>query len=188
MYYNLQFRVRGGVAPADHNYALYSAICHTNPSLKDVDWQLQTINGIPQKNGLIALGSKSKFVIRTNQDNIPLFAGLATQLITLGVHNINIDSLQIQQVIPCNTLHCRIVTIKGYEDIHLFSQAVSRQLAQIGIDASISVRDRITLKIRRFTVVGFSISLLDLSDQASLLLQHQGLGGKRKMGCGTFNP
>jgi CRISPR-associated protein Cas6 len=38
------------------------------------------------------------------------------------------------------------------------------------------------------SVVGFSVAVHDLNDEDSLKLQASGIGGRRAMGCGIFNP
>ena len=47
---------------------------------------------------------------------------------------------------------------------------------------------RRVLRIKGFTVVGYSLIVSDLSDKDSVILQEVGLGGKTKMGCGFFFP
>ncbi|MBE8970222.1 hypothetical protein IQ277_29640 [Nostocales cyanobacterium LEGE 12452] len=48
--------------------------------------------------------------------------------------------------------------------------------------------DILILKIKRFTVVGFGLEIINLSNEDSLTLLRYGIGGKRKMGCGVFVP
>ncbi|WP_375503896.1 type I-MYXAN CRISPR-associated protein Cas6/Cmx6 [uncultured Nostoc sp.] len=45
---------------------------------------------------------------------------------------------------------------------------------------------RRSIKIKRFTVVGFGLEIINLSDEDSLTLLRYRIGGKRKMGCGVF--
>jgi CRISPR-associated protein Cas6 len=45
---------------------------------------------------------------------------------------------------------------------------------------------RKVIKIKTYSVVGFSLVVTDLSDEDSLKLQIFGLGGKHHMGCGIF--
>jgi CRISPR-associated protein Cas6 len=74
-------------------------------------------------------------------------------------------------------------------------EAVQRQLAALEIDGQVEIPidamgkpDRKTIKIKRFTVVGFGLEISGLSDADSLKLQAVGLGGKHKMGAGIFIP
>lgn len=92
-------------------------------------------------------------------------------------------------------LRSRIVVIKGYEEPESFLQAVQRQMEQLGVQGTASIPinadgkpKRRTIKIKRFTVVGFGLEVINLSDEDSLTLQMYGIGGKQKMGCGVFVP
>jgi CRISPR-associated protein Cas6 len=70
-----------------------------------------------------------------------------------------------------------------------FAEAVRRQLVET--DASLGTA-KVTLGARKIItidgrrVVGFSVRVSGLSNEASLLIQEQGIGGRRKMGCGVF--
>lgn len=102
---------------------------------------------------------------------------------------------QIYLLQPVEYLRSRIVVIKGYEEPESFLQAVQRQIEQLGIQGTASIPinadgkpKRRTIKIKRFTVVGFGLEVMNLSDEDSLTLQMYGIGGKQKMGCGVFVP
>ena len=47
---------------------------------------------------------------------------------------------------------------------------------------------RKVIRIREKKVVGFPLHAAELTAEESLLLQQNGLGGRRKMGCGFFAP
>jgi CRISPR-associated protein Cas6 len=70
-----------------------------------------------------------------------------------------------------------------------FAEAVRRQLVEI--DASLATA-KVTLGARKIItidgrrVVGFSVRISNLSNDASMLIQARGIGGRRKMGCGVF--
>ena len=84
--------------------------------------------------------------------------------------------------------------IKAYQEPESFLEAAQRQLTDLGINGLVKIpiiqteSSRKTIKIKRFTVVGFGLEIGDLNDEDSLLLQKIGLGGKRRMGCGVFIP
>jgi CRISPR-associated protein Cas6 len=87
------------------------------------------------------------------------------------------------------------VVIKGYQEPTAFIEAVSRQLETLEIKGRTVIPfstqgeiERKTIKIKRFTVVGFTLAIFDLSEEDSIKLQIHGLGGKRRMGCGVFVP
>jgi CRISPR-associated protein Cas6 len=87
-----------------------------------------------------------------------------------------------------------MVTIKKFTEPLPFLEAAHRQLAKLGINATLELpgdertRCRRIVSIHGKKVVGFSLVARDLSDQDSITLQSLGLGGRRSMGCGIFNP
>ena len=52
--------------------------------------------------------------------------------------------------------------------------------------------DQVTVRVQALdlqnTIVGFALAIHDLTDEGSILLQESGLGGRRRMGCGFFQP
>lgn len=74
-------------------------------------------------------------------------------------------------------------------------EAAKHQLNELGIQGTASIPtnvegepDRKAIKIKRYSVVGFGLEVADLSEENSIKLQEDGLGGKRRMGCGIFVP
>jgi CRISPR-associated protein Cas6 len=47
---------------------------------------------------------------------------------------------------------------------------------------------RRTLQIRDKVIVGFAVEVGALTADEALILQEQGLGGRRRFGCGIFVP
>lgn len=192
---DLSFPVIGSTLPADHGYGLYSALTHWNQAIHALEGlSIQTITGIPDKQGKIYLTERSHLRMRLSYNDIPLVYGLAGRALTIGNHTIRLGIPQIYLIQPASKLKARIVTIKGYQEPERFLEAALRQLENLGIrgvaDISMTKDEyaRKTIKIKQFTVVGFGVEISNLSDEHSLLLQQRGLGGKRHMGCGVFVP
>jgi CRISPR-associated protein Cas6 len=97
-------------------------------------------------------------------------------------------------LMPADSLYARIVTIKKFTEPAPFLAAATRQLAQFGITATVELprdgrtRSRRIITIHGRKVVGFSLAAHGLSEADSLKLQAVGIGGRRAMGCGIFNP
>ena len=194
-YIDLCFPVIGEMLPADHGYGLYSALTHWNESIHALEGlSIQTITGIPDKQGKIYLTERSQFRMRLPHEQIPLVYGLAGKALTIGKHTIGLGIPQIYLLQPSANLKARIVVIKAYQEPESFLEAAQRQLTDLGINGLVKIpiiqteSSRKTIKIKRFTVVGFGLEIGDLNDEDSLLLQKIGLGGKRRMGCGVFIP
>jgi CRISPR-associated protein Cas6 len=192
----LTFPVRGTELPADHNYGLYAAFIHQIPELRQqYDISILTVPGFGDKQGKILLTSDSCLRIRVPISKIPLVYQLAGKQVTIGKHPISIGIPQASVLHPAANLRSRIVTIKGYMQPDSFLAAARRQLSDLGISGEISIStdrngnpSRKTIKIKCYTIVGFTTEVSGLCDADSIRLQQWGLGGKRHMGCGVFLP
>ena len=194
----LSFSVQGKAFPADHGYGLYAALVHLIPEIRlHSEISISTIPGFPDKQGKILLTEQSCLRIRVSISKIPLVYRLAGKRISIGKHEIQIGIPKIYTLRPSESLRARIVTIKGkdYTQPTAFLEAAMRQLTKLGISGEVSIPVdkegnpcRKTIKIQRFTVVGFTTEVSGLSDEDSIKLQQSGIGGKRHMGCGYFLP
>ncbi|MCY6492316.1 type I-MYXAN CRISPR-associated protein Cas6/Cmx6 [Leptolyngbya sp. GGD] len=192
----LCFGVVGQTLPADHGYGLYSAIAHLCPDIHEQEGiSIQTISGEPDKQGKIYLSRQSQLRIRLPYDprKIALVLPLAGQSVVIGNHAIQLGIPQIYSLRPTDKLRSRIVTIKKFQEPEPFLEAVKRQMDALEVQGHAFVPldeagqpMRKTIKIKTYTVVGFSLAVTDLSDKDSIKLQAYGLGGKHRMGCGIF--
>ena len=196
-YVDLSFSVIGKTLPIDHGYSSYSALTHLQPKLHDLEnISIQTIPGIPNKDGCLNLNEHSRLRIRLAADQIKLVYRFAGKKLLIGnKHKIRLDIPQIYLLEPVKNLQSRIVVIRGYEEPDTFLAAAQRQLEKLGIQgiACITTNSngepkRKSIKVQRFTLVGFGLEVKNLSEEDSLILQIHGIGGKHKMGCGVFNP
>jgi CRISPR-associated protein Cas6 len=195
-YVELSFGVIGQTLPADHGYGLYSAIAHLCPDIHEQEEvSIQTISGEPDKQGKIYLSRQSQIRVRLpyNPEKIALVLPLAGQHLTIGNHNIQLGIPQIYPLRPTDKLRSRIVTIKKFQEPEPFKDAAQRQLDALGIQGNLVLPlnedgepSRKAIKIKTYSVVGFSLIVTDLSDEDSIKLQQFGLGGKHRMGCGIF--
>lgn len=102
--------------------------------------------------------------------------------------SIRLGAPTVMPLRPSAAVSARIVTIKGFMEPESFESAADRQLRTLNIDASICVGNRKVFRVRERTVVGFSVTLTKLTPQDSLKVQGEGLGGRRRFGCGLFHP
>lgn len=193
---DLSFPVRGKQLPADQGHHLLAAIAYRIPSIKDHhDISILTAAGLGDRQGKITLNEHSHFRIRVPVTKIPLVYALAGKRLRLGEHEVQLGIPIIQTLKPRSNLRSRIVTIKGYQEPESFLEAAKRQLAALEITGELSIPldrkgnpARKTIKIKQFTVVGFTVDVCGLNEEDSIKLQVYGLGGKHHMGCGIFTP
>lgn len=185
----LHFPFTGATLPSDQGYALYGAISRLIPEAHEADWlAIETIPGIARGDGTTQLDREASLKIRLPQDRVPLMLKLAGKRLELDGHAIRLGAPQISLLEPSPQLYARIVTIKGFTEPEPFLDAVCRKLDELGVKGEPTIGPRRVVKIGNHTIVGFGLAIHELSDEGSIILQEQGLGGRRRMGCGFFNP
>lgn len=193
----VHFPLQGRQLPADHGYALYSAITRQLPALHGATWLgLELLNGVPWREGIIVLPTRGAHLrLRIPADRYGHVLPLAGRRLDISGHTIRLGLPTARPLTPAPSLYARCVTIKKFTDPEPFLDAARRQLDTLGLTATLELptdeqgrfrRRIITIHGKR--VVGFSLAAHGLNDDDSLRLQTSGIGGRRAMGCGHFNP
>lgn len=181
----------GDRIPADHNYRLYSALIGKIPQLKEIDWQLGTITGIPDHASWVKLGRLSTLLIRCEFLHCEMFASLDNDILRVGQTLIELGQSEGNSLRPCENLTARIVTVKARSivrtDLFSFGISIGKQLHALGVETIPTIGERKTICIKDNTVVGYGLLFENLSPHESMLLQKHGLGGRRKIGAGVFH-
>ena len=199
---NLWFPVKGEYLYADQNHRLLASLSKQCPAIHEIkNLSINTITGIADKQGKIALTRNSKLLVRLPVEAIAQVYSLAGQTLTIGSYAVKLGNPELQTLQPVDTLQARLVTIKGYTEPQAFLEAAQRQLDALEINGRIGIPandkgepKRLTLKINKaeqkksYTIVGFSVVVDNLIPKDSIKLQALGIGGKRRMGCGVFYP
>ncbi|MBL1210682.1 type I-MYXAN CRISPR-associated protein Cas6/Cmx6 [Geminocystis sp. GBBB08] len=204
----IQFSLRGKTLPADHGYALYSAIKNIDlEKLKTSDnnfnqtISISSISGIPDKKGVIYLNQESRFRLRCPaEDANKWYRYLQNQVLDLRGHLIRLIKPQLTIPQSSKTLKSRLVTFK-LEDWNsnsaptYFLQSCQKALSDLEIkgtpfidsneEGDLALR---ALKIKGRNCLGYGVIVEDLNDDDSLKLQCYGLGGRKHFGCGWFYP
>ena len=196
-YVTVHFPVQGRQLPADHGYALYSAITSQLPALHGASWLgIELLSGVPWRQGIIVLPTRGASLrLRLPADHYGHVLPLAGRRLDLAGHPIRLGIPSARPLTAASSLYARCVTIKKFTDAEPFLDAARRQLDALGLTATLELpldeqgrfRRRI-LTIRDNAIVGFSLAAHNLSDDDSITLQTHGIGGRRAMGCGLFSP
>ena len=209
MIVDVQFTLQGDLIPADHGFHLFSAISHVVPELHgDSEVGLHLISGQIAGNRTLAINNHSLLSIRLPSDRISQILPLAGKALRLGEYEVRVGIPHTCALVPSARLYSRLVVIKGFMEPESFTEAVHRQLDTMGIKGkpylveqphiaqanrgkSTGTRSsylRRTIQIRGREVVGFALKVDQLTAEESILLQEQGVGGRRRFGCGIFIP
>ena len=184
---DLAFRLTGSAVPVDHGYALYAALSRILPEIhatKDIG--VQPIRGVYSGKGTLHLADFSRLILRLPYEQIQAYLKLAGKRLAVDDHPLSVGVPEVRTLRPVTRLRARLVTIKGFLQEEEFLVAAKRQLARLGISGQAHLCTRRTLRVRDQQIVGFEMGVTQLTAEESLTLQEQGLGGRRKMGCGVF--
>lgn len=197
----VQFPIAGKQLPADHGYLLYSALSQIKPELHNLPagekWLgVELISGVPFDRGVIALPTRgANLRLRLPADKFGEVIPLAGKQFEIDGHKIRVGIPIAHPLQPAPILYSRIVTFRNSLTIEKFLETANRDLTEkLEITAKLEIpketrsRHRRIITIKGKKVVGFSLIARDLTDEDSLKLQSEGLGGRRTMGCGIFNP
>lgn len=189
VYVELKFPVIGTALPSDHGYALFSALSKVIPEVHNSDWlAVETVQGAALGNGATQINSRAKLRIRAPQERVPLILKLAGKRLVVGGDTIRLGVPQILLLKPSASLYARCVTIKHHTEPESFLNAVAAKLDELGVTGEPEIGNRRAFKVGNHTIVGYTLSIHDLSEEGSIVLQERGLGGRKHMGCGFFIP
>ncbi|MBI5446263.1 MAG: type I-MYXAN CRISPR-associated protein Cas6/Cmx6 [Deltaproteobacteria bacterium] len=184
---DLSFLVTGQRLPVDHGYALYGALCRLIPALHDdADTAVGLVRGRYVGGGLLDITPRAELTLRTPVGGIPSLLPLAGKTLDLDGHRLRIGVPQTRALVPAVALYAHLVTTKNGNDQARFMEEIARQALALGVKGRLTVGARRTFGVHGKQVVGYSVLASELTAEESIALQENGLGGRRKMGCGFF--
>jgi CRISPR-associated protein Cas6 len=192
------YPVEGKSIPIDHAFLLFSSIAHILKEFhEDNSIGIFGIDGKLNRSRLerLNLDLESTLRIRLPLDRSRLAYKLAGKTLHLHQDKIYLGIPELETIVSSPNLEARLVTIKGFKDATTFATAAQNQIDRLEIVGKVRVLTRPdgnprcrTVKIHEKKVVGFGVRVEGLSNRDSLTLQHLGIGGRRKLGCGLFAP
>lgn len=206
-YIELNFPVRGDTLPSDHGYPLYAAISDTIPAVHNATWLgIHSIKGRRTGERVIELTRGARLRLRLPLEHAPLVSALAGKTLEITGHQVCLGVPTFNVIKPAKRLRSRLVMIKckGSEgksaEEETFKMSLEKQVKDLGISAQILLERnefpngahgslaRRVLRVKSAVLTGYGVILDNLSETDSILIQEVGLGGKRRMGCGLFDP
>jgi len=186
---DLCFLITGWTIPVDHGFDLYSAISSFIPEFHDAeDIGVKLIRGRYVGDGLLDIHPNSWLVMRLKTSVLPGYINLAGKSIKLKDHIVQIGVPQTRSITAASSLYSHLVTTRNGQDQQRFDSEINRQMAELKVKGRCAVGERKTFTVHAKKVVGYAMTIEDLDNSDSILIQEQGLGGRRKMGCGFFEP
>jgi CRISPR-associated protein Cas6 len=187
---DLAFRVMCNESiPCDHGYALFGAISRILPSAHESDaLGVMPIAGSVVGNRQMQLVDRSRLVLRIPTVDIASYLPLSGKKLNVDGFTLQVGVPEVRTLIPASAVRSRLVTTKNCLDTARFEAELKRQLSAIDVsgEAVLSIGKRRTIRIRDKEILGYEVVIEQLSSDESLVIQSQGLGGRRHMGCGIF--
>lgn len=167
---------------------------------------IQQVNAAPVGNRQLKLQPNSRLRIRIQRDSVQAVLRLIGEELPLGDATVRVGPAEIFPLVPAVRLRSRMVVIKGFLEPTAFLDAANRQLRAMGIQASAGIpwrrgmeaREvgadgksplvRRTLEVAGKNIVGYAVEVAGLTADESITLQENGIGGRRRFGCGIFIP
>ena len=197
---DLSFVLVGTTFPLDHGYCLFSAICRVVPGLHgDRRIGVHPIRGRQVAPGMLTLDDRSRLKLRLPSEEIAPCIALAGQTLDLDDHRLQVGIPRVEALVPAANLASRLVTFRHALAPSDLEEDVRRELARLEISGTAHLVSssrpafareplRRVLKVREKRVVGYALRVTGLTAEESIRLQEEGLGGRRRMGCGVFAP
>ncbi len=186
---DLCFQLMGKHIPVDHGFALYGAISKVLPSLhEDESAGVRLIRGRYIGNGTIDISPRTDLVLRLPAIGITQYINIAGKRLDILGNILTVGVPMTKALIPAIALYAHQVTTKNGHDQNRFEKEICRQLEDMNVRGKFTVGKRRTFGIHGKQVVSYSMLVYELTAEESISLQENGLGGRRKMGCGFFEP
>lgn len=192
---DVSFRVVGQTVPLAYQYPLYSAVSRIVLGTHEEWFRMHPLRGLiwsgPEGKEVYSVEKNATLCFRVPLSRIQDIFKLVGSSLHVGLGYLTVGTATVRPITPSENLASHAVLIKTRERDHskeAFTRALSRKLESAGIQTDVEVGPsrRITIKGRHH--VAYRTHLFNLSEEDSLKVQRQGLGGKQSMCCGIFTP
>ncbi len=195
---DLAFQLNPSTIPIDYGYALFGAISRVVPSVHgDRRIGVHPIRGMHLEPRRLTLVAASRLRLRLPSEEVATYLALAGATLDLDGDRLAVGIPRVEPLRTAPSLLARIVTIGQTRDPEPFLATARRQLADLGVAATPEFLadphpDRLGQPVRRVIrikgkrIIGYPLSISGLTAEESLVVQEQGIGSRRRMGCGVF--
>jgi CRISPR-associated protein Cas6 len=182
---DMVFDLEGGTLPAAYRFALWAALLRLVPQIAEE----KLVGVLPLRSTVnsqgMLLAKRAKLVMRMPTILAESAASSLTgQQLDIDGSTISIGAVKTRPIQPYPTIHAELVT--GSSDEVLFTEDIRKQMGVLGVTGKLICGKRLSVSGGQGPIHGYSLVLHDLKPEASLQLQHSGLGEDRQFGCGIF--
>ena len=189
VYRDVHFDLHGQELPEDHGFALFEAIAHHLPWLREApEVGLHPIHGAPSgRNANLVINRRVKLVLRLPIARIEDARALVGKKIDLGTGELTVGDMREKPLLPFTTLYAPFVDMGTSDEVE-FLQKANQELEAMDIRCGLIPGKHRQMHTPQGVIGGYSLMLHDISMAQSMALQERGLGLHRNYGCGIFIP
>jgi CRISPR-associated protein Cas6 len=174
--------VSGRLPGHECGYALFGALVHAG----------LVFHGQPDT---IVLPPQRFVVIRCPEERAWRLAGSGIGSLAVAETFVRLGPPVVRPLVPSPSLIARCVVIRSTEHgsrvtAELLAEGARKQLDRMGLVSRYRLRvgGRRVIRVAGKTIPGYGLSIDNLTDRDSLIVQSRGVGGRIRMGCGGFVP
>jgi CRISPR-associated protein Cas6 len=196
--FDLVFRLQGSRLEIDHAYALAEALR---------DWLEPEIcsrigvlgvhmagsgngwNRPEQIDTEMPLSRRARLAIRIHRDDQAEVARISEKCLQIGAQQLQIGSSSVRKLSSHGNLYARAICCDAEQTEPEFLAEVAAALQRLDIDVSRMICGRCgEVRCAEGSLFTRALLVADLKPEESVILQQQGLGEGRLLGCGLFVP
>lgn len=148
---------------------------------------IHPMRGTPDAEGGLLVARRAKLVIRLPREKVCAASVLEGASLTVAGAKLRLGQGTYRRLQAASTVHAaRVVT--GDAEESAFLARIGEEMAALGVRGSLLCGRRSTFLSEGASEASWSLAVHDLPASDSLLLQRQGLGRLRHLGCGIFLP
>ncbi|NKB63831.1 MAG: type I-MYXAN CRISPR-associated protein Cas6/Cmx6 [Gammaproteobacteria bacterium] len=197
---DLSFRMSCQELPVDHAWSLLQAVKAELPWISDEpNLGIHSIHGAASGNGwtrpdqsnqvLLQISRRTRLYLRVPKHRIEDARRLIGKQLQPGEYSIRIGDAQQKKLVPTKTVFSRSVCGMDVENEGDFTDEIVSTLQQNNVNVTKMLCGLShTIETPSGPITARSVLLADIELEESIILQQQGLGPNRLLGCGIFLP
>ncbi|MCX8086201.1 MAG: type I-MYXAN CRISPR-associated protein Cas6/Cmx6 [Rhodocyclaceae bacterium] len=190
---DVHFALSGERVPQDHADALWQAIAGVLPWLEaEAEAAVHPLSGLSPGDGCWYLSHRARLALRLPVECVEAARALTGTVLQVGEAQLLVGEATVRPLKAVPVLYAKFVCYgsagRAPLDEAAFHEACRAELASLGLSPRLLCGKAQQMRTAAGLLSGFSLMLLDLDEEANLLIQRRGLGQERKRGCGVFVP
>lgn len=196
---DISYKVSCQSIPMDHAYTLSTALTKALPWLEEEEKAgIHLIHGAESGNGwirpvdpqsLMYLSRRTRMTLRLPKERVDEAKLLTGKTLDIAGNALTVGNYSIRPLSNLTTIFARYVITDNVEDESSFIEEAVIRLQEMGIRVKKMLGGKMhTFSFPEGKLVARSLMIDGLKVEESVILQQQGIGPGRKIGCGLFLP